>query len=298
MFCQLENREMEKLVSAIITTHNRKELLKRAIESVLSQTYAHIELIVVDDASDDGTSEICKDSRIHYIFIPKGESRGGNYARNLGVKSSRGEYCAFLDDDDFWLPEKIEKQVALFEGYDCEIVHCGRRLEIVKSNKVLYKNKMPRKAHCGDMHERILFTICTTTSCIMCKRKALLEIGLFDENLRFWQEYELTIRLAQRKPFYYVNEPLTVYRIDAKDKGRLTNKYYAWKRAVAYVYDKHSVLYEKLGWGDKLAVRMMFLNDAKHRSKAARLRVNYLMLNLMSFPALAYLYLRERMSLQ
>ena len=102
----------QRLVSAIITTHNRKDLLKRAIDSVFAQTYPNIELIVVDDASNDGTSEMCDDNRINYIFIPKLESHGGNYARNLGIKASKGEYCAFLDDDDYWLPTKIEKQVA------------------------------------------------------------------------------------------------------------------------------------------------------------------------------------------
>ena len=73
------------LVSAIITTHNRKVLLKRAIDSVFAQTYPNLELIVVDDASDDGTSVVCQDEKIHYIFIPKAESRGGNYARNLVI---------------------------------------------------------------------------------------------------------------------------------------------------------------------------------------------------------------------
>ena len=104
----------KKLVSAIITTHNRRDLLKRAIDSVLVQTYTNIELIVVDDASDDGTSEVCNDKRIKYIYIPKSESHGGNYARNLGIKTSKGEYCAFLDDDDVWLPRKIELQLEAF----------------------------------------------------------------------------------------------------------------------------------------------------------------------------------------
>lgn len=92
-----------QLVSAIITTHNRAELLTRAIESALGQTYREIEVIVVDDASTDNTREVCEKYPIHYIHIPKAESRGGNYARNLGIRAVKGEYCAFLDDDDYWL---------------------------------------------------------------------------------------------------------------------------------------------------------------------------------------------------
>ena len=285
------------MVSAIITTHNRPELLKRAIESVLHQTYKDIECIVVDDNSSDNTKDICSQYSVNYIYIPPNESKGGNYARNLGIKASNGDYCAFLDDDDYWEPEKIEKQLYLIKKNDSEFVHCGRRLEIVKNNYVYYKDKMPRSSHGGDMHKRVLFTICTTTSCIMCKRLALIEVGLFDENLKFWQEYELTIRLAQRKPFCFVNEPLTIYRVDTMDKNRLTNKFFAWKEAVAYVYRKHYVLYHQLNIVDRIAVRMMFLNDARHRTKAAKLYLRYIILYVISIPARFYLYIRERMSL-
>lgn len=109
---------MKELVTAIITTHNRLELLKRAIESVMTQSYPNIELIIVDDHSTDGTDEYCKQlsistHNITYINIPREQSKGGNYARNLGIKNSHGVYIAFLDDDDIWLPEKINLQVQL-----------------------------------------------------------------------------------------------------------------------------------------------------------------------------------------
>ena len=90
-----------KKVSAIITTHNRLELLKRAINSVKTQTYPNIECIIVSDNSSDGTDEYCSSlDDVIFISIPSKESRGGNYARNLGIKKSKGEYVAFLDDDD------------------------------------------------------------------------------------------------------------------------------------------------------------------------------------------------------
>ncbi len=131
---------MKELVSAIITTHNRIDLLPRAIKSVQEQTYPSIELIVVDDASSDGTNEYCHKQSLQYMHIPKEESKGGNHARNLGVLAAKGEYIAFLDDDDYWLPTKIEKQMDLIKAKDCELVYCGRRLEIVqKDNTIKYK---------------------------------------------------------------------------------------------------------------------------------------------------------------
>lgn len=264
-----------KLVTAIITTHNRLNLLKRAINSVYAQTYQNIELIVVDDASVDGTSDYCKQLPLQYIYIPKEESKGGNYARNQGVRASKGKYVAFLDDDDYWLPTKIEKQVALIESKDCELVHCGRKLEIVKGDKVTYRDLLPNPLDYGDMHKKILLTICTTTTNILAKRDALFEVGLFDENLRFWQEYELTIRLAQRKPFYFVNEVLSVYRIDNTDKQRLTNKYYEWEEAVKYIHQKHAALYAKLNAIERFKVRLLVMNDAAMRCKSSDLMIKY-----------------------
>lgn len=283
-----------QIVSAIITTHNRKELLKRAIESVFAQTYSPIELIIVDDHSEDGTSEVCQDPRIRYIYIPKEESRGGNYARNLGIKASKGEYCAFLDDDDYWLPTKIEKQVSLIERMDCELVHCGKRREIVKSVGIEYRDTLPNPRHWGDMHKKILQTICTTTTTnILAKRQALIDVGMFDENLRFWQEYELTIRLAQRKPFYFVNEPLSVYRVDTRDSHRLTNKYYEWKKAVRYIHQKHAALYSQLSLIEKYKVKCLVWRDASSRCKASGLYGLYTYYRILNLPSMINNKLRK-----
>ena len=290
--------QVDPKVSAVITTHNRLELLKRAIDSVLGQTFKSLELIVVDDASTDGTKDYLESQHIRYIHIPKEESRGGNYARNLGVKAARGEYVAFLDDDDYWLPDKIEKQVELIERMDCELVHCGKRLEIVEGDNVRFVDCVPNPNHWGDMRKKILLTCCTATSSqIMVKRDALFDVGLFDETLKFWQDYELTVRLAQRKPFYFVNEPLCVYRVDRKDKGRLTNKYYDWRKAVDYIHEKHSALYAALNPIQKFQVWLVFLHDACGRSLRAGLKWRYyyykLLFKVFKFPFLVVEYIQR-----
>lgn len=264
-----------ELVSAIITTHNRKELLTRAIESVFNQTYQKIELIVVDDASDDGTGEVCKERNLKYIYIPQTESRGGNYARNLGIKASRGEYCAFLDDDDYWLPEKISKQVALIEEKKCDVVSCNRLNEFVSGKDTSIVEAKPMLKENGDISRKILYSICSTTSLMLIRREPLLAVGLFDEKLRFWQEYELSIRLAQLCPFYVVQEPLVVYRINKKDSNRLTNKYFEWKDSVKYIYYKHKALYSQLSFHEKLLVRRLYWKDAKLRTGAAGLKLQW-----------------------
>lgn len=272
------------MVSAIITTHNRCDLLERAIESVLNQTYKGIECIVVDDHSSDNTQVICEKYAVKYIFIPKEESQGGNYARNIGIKIAKGDYCAFLDDDDYWLPTKIEKQVALIEKMDCELVYCGRKREVISKKGVKYVDMLTKPQNQGDMRRKILYNICTTTSTILVKRQALIDVNRFDEILRFWQEYELTIRLAQREPFYFVNEQLCVYRDDSRDSQRLTNKYYEWKKAVAYIHEKHRDLYNQLSIIEKFKVHDLVWKDARTRCLASGMKYKYLYYSFITLP--------------
>ena len=125
-----------------------------------------------------------------------------------------------MDDDDYWLPTKIEKQVQMIESNDCELVFTGKRNEIVSDSSVSYVDYLPTSQKYGNMKKRIFYTIPASTSFLLIERKALLEIGLFDEKLRFWQEYELMIRLAQRKPFSAIEEVLGVYRVDIHDNNR------------------------------------------------------------------------------
>lgn len=277
-----------KIVSAIITTHNRIELLKRAIKSVYSQTYPNIELIVVDDASTDGTFDYCKKLPLQYIHIPKSESKGGNYARNQGIRAAKGEYIAFLDDDDYWLSTKIEKQLNLIERKGCELVYCGTRIENVSTSGIIYQDRLPNPRYYGDMHKKILIESCTITSNILVSRQAILEVGMFDENLRYWQEYELTIRLAQRQPFYFVNEPLCVYRINLNDRHRITNRIDGWKESVYYIKKKHTELYKHLNYLERFLVKLNIMQNAAIRYKnlgdKKRYYQNRCMWKIMSLP--------------
>ena len=263
------------LVSVIITTHNRLTLLQRAINSVYSQTYKSIELIVVDDASTDDTPLFCQKQSFRYVYISPKESKGGNYARNQGIRLAKGTYIAFLDDDDYWLPTKIEKQVELIKEKKNELVFCAKRFEFVEKSDIKYVDVFPKFINSGDLSNRILYTTVATTSDILVARNALFEVGLFDESLHFWQEYELMIRLAQRSPFYFVNEILCVYRIDVKDKQRLTNLYLPWQNAVRYIYQKHRKLYLRLSPIERVRVHLRILVDAAKRCKASGLKCKY-----------------------
>lgn len=194
--------------------------------------------------------------------------------------AAKGEYCAFLDDDDYWLPEKTEEQVRLLESKNCELVHCGRKMEIVSKDGLTFRDLLPSPLHCGDMHKKILLTFgCNSTTCFLIKRSALLEVGLFDEKLKCWQDYELTIRLAQRRPFYFVNKPLSVYRENIADCNRPTNKYYEWRDAFMYIREKHKNLYSKLNVIERINIWILYSGDSALRCKNSGLKVKAIMLN-------------------
>ena len=148
-------------VSCVIITHNRVDMLKRAVNSVMNQTYKNIEIFVVDDASSDGTENYGKElinKGINYIRIDAKDSKGGNYARNIGINESTGEYVAFLDDDDYWLPEKIEKQVIYAEEHrDVGMIYSGLAYEY--DNKCLNYKSLPNPEYQGDLIEKELFIL-------------------------------------------------------------------------------------------------------------------------------------------
>lgn len=240
---------MEKtLVSAIITTHNRKKLLMRAIESVLTQTYKNIECIVVDDASTDKTQDdiqlYINSGKIQYIYIEPRDSQGGNHARNVGIYHAKGQYIAFLDDDDEWFSDKIEKQVREMErNAETGFVYCGVMVEknLDKTTWKVRPNRIDKYLE-GNISKEILIRIITTTTTIMVKRGILEEVGYFDENLNYWQEYELCIRILQKTQAKAVREPLALYRVIDSDKNRLSNKMAGWEKSVKYIEQKHKSL--------------------------------------------------------
>lgn len=268
-----------KLVSAVIITHNRKQLVMRAVESVLEQTYSNVECIVVDDASTDGTNELFADNNeVQYIYIPQSESRGGNHARNVGIAAAKGEYIAFLDDDDYWLPTKIEKQAALIEEKNCDAVYCGMRPEYISpSGNVRYEDWPPLLEGQGDISKKILSRIYIITSGLFVRKNTLVEIGGFDEYVRYWQEYELSIRLAQVTNIYAVNECLYVYRIDEKDKHRLTNKFDAWKISAKYIRSKYKNLYKQLPYAQLIDSWRLYHGEAANRSQKVGLKHVYIL---------------------
>ena len=161
----------------------------------------------------------------------------------MGINHSKGEYIAFLDDDDEWMPEKIEKQVAFFvSNSDYGAVSCLTKIEC--DLKDIIKEPLSHRIE-GDIHQDIFKQIYCLTSSLMIRRDILDKCGLFDENIGFWQEYELSIRFAQITKAGIVPEYLILYRIISNSNNQ-TSKLEGWERAVEYIENKHKEIIKQL----------------------------------------------------
>jgi len=205
--------EKNPTVSVIIPTYNRAHLIGRAIQSVLNQTYQDFEVIVVDDGSTDNTEEVIKefqrkDERIKYIKHEK--NKGGSAARNTGIKAARGKYIAFQDSDDEWLPEKLEKQMQVFENAPAEVGVVYTGFWRIKGNKKTCIPSSNIKGKRGDIHKILLRRNFIALPTVVVKKTYFRKAGMFDERLPRLQDWELFIRISKYCHFKCVDEPLLI----------------------------------------------------------------------------------------
>jgi len=194
-------------ISVIIPTYNRADMVGRAVQSVLNQTYQDFEIIIIDDGSTDSTEEIIRgfhDPRIRYIRHER--NRGGSAARNSGICAAQGEYIAFLDSDDEWLPQKLEKQFYLFKTQNPEIAVVYTAYAIVDERGRIKKIEKPR--HSGYILQKLLASNCIGASTVMAKKICFTKDTKFDETLPSCQDWDMWIRLAKKYNFAYIPEIL------------------------------------------------------------------------------------------
>jgi len=197
-------------ISVIIPTYNRAHLLPRAIKSVLNQTYKDFELIIVDDASTDNTEEVVrefqeKDKRIVYVKHQK--NRGGSAARNTGIKLAKGECIALLDDDDEWLPEKLEREIEKIQSLssDVGVVYSGVFWVLEDTGRVI--SKVVPTLH-GKMYIDFLRGAIIALPSTLIRKSCFQRSGLFDEELPACQDWDMWIRLAKYYEFDFIPEAL------------------------------------------------------------------------------------------
>jgi len=194
-------------ISVVIPTFNRLIYLERAIKSVLNQTISVNEIIIVDDGSDDGTSEFVHSNypNIKYIFQ---SNSGVSAARNTGIKAASSNWIAFLDSDDAWVTNKIQKQITELE-LNPEMNFCHSNEIWIRNGREI-KQKNTHKKFGGYIFDKCLDKCRISPSTVICRKSLLIKLNGFDEDLSICEDYDLWLRITSNNPVIYIEKPLII----------------------------------------------------------------------------------------
>ncbi len=194
-------------ISVIIPTWNRLHVLKRAIDSVLAQTFTPVEVIVIDDGSSDGTAEWIKQNYPSIILVVQKQS-GVSAARNAGIRRAKGEWIALLDSDDEWLPQKLARQMDLLSFKTDALVCHTDEIWVRNGKRVNAMNKHQKPE--GYIYQHCLPLCCVSPSSILIHKSVFDDAGVFDESYPACEDYELWLRIFCRYEAALVREPLLI----------------------------------------------------------------------------------------
>lgn len=234
---------MEK-VSVIIPTYNRADKVKKSINSVLQQTYSDFELLVVDDGSTDDTQAVVEaipDSRIRYIKLA--ENKGASVARNEGVKRASCSLIAFQDSDDYWHPDKLEKQMLYWQEHpDYAMVYCPYIMHMAE--KVLTVPGKDWEGLEGNIFPWLLLRNSIGTPTMLMKKECFLELGGFDSTLHSLEDWDFALRFADRYAIGYVDEPLVDAHYSAGGISSGNGAYYESRCRLIAQYKERLMQYD------------------------------------------------------
>jgi len=231
----------EPLISVVISAYNAEKYLDETLASVRAQTFSNYEIIVVNDGSTDRTAEIA--AAHQGVFLLSQSNRGAAAARNAGIRAARGNYVAFLDADDIWLPSKLDKQAGRL---------LARPLTAWTYADALVFDSATRRTLCrigesirlyeGDILRPLLLRSFIPSATPVVKKTVLMEAGLFDEarERRIGEDWNMWLRIAERYPATLIDEPLAMIRVHAASVSRMADPFEAYR-------SKRSILERAIG---------------------------------------------------
>jgi glycosyltransferase involved in cell wall biosynthesis len=235
-------------VSVVIPTYNHSAFIGRCIDSVLGQTVAAEEIIVVDDGSTDDTPRVLAEfgDRIRYV---RQSNAGCGVARNTGISIARGEWIALLDSDDVWHPRKLELQLRLARANpEIGVVYGAMRLGL---DPAVARVSASRQVARPELLDALLFSNCITgsASCVLVRRRCFDDVGSFDRELRWAEDWDMWIRLAAKYEFGYVPEVLVSLGSSGND---MSFDVLSMLQGRAKLLEKHRALYWATPGGRRL----------------------------------------------
>jgi glycosyltransferase involved in cell wall biosynthesis len=255
------------LISVIVPTYRRSAYLADTLNSVFSQTLRDFELIVVEDGSRDAAETLALyGDRVQHLWQPH---QGVGAARNFGASRARGEWFAFVDDDDLWLPEKLERQVAAFEHErEMGMFHTDHYVQIDGKLKVPLRTPPRDRVPTGWVGPDLFLNNFIVMSSVMIRKAAFTQVGGFSTTTRFAADLELWLRLARVCPIGFVAERLTIYRDQDHSLSSELRWHVAFATMMSNFVHAHPEIYREVG---RDAVRRQ-LRDINWRGAYAHLQ--------------------------
>lgn len=235
-------------ISVVIPTYNRAYCIKESVNSVLSQSYDNIEIIIVDDGSTDNTKDVIKQisSKLVKYYSYK-KNKGSSYARNYGIKKASGKYIAFQDSDDIFKNDKLEKQYNNLIKNKSDLDFCKIEVNLENGNKIYYPNEKQEKSI---INKGVNYELCNgnfiSTQAILIKSD-IVKNNLFDEKTPPIEDYDLVLSLCSKYKISYTDEVLvSLYRQKNSISNSLAQRKEAIKRMAYKKYDFNEEDYKRL----------------------------------------------------
>lgn len=255
----------QPLVSVVIPTYSRPDRLSRAIDSVLNQTYENIEVIVVDDNNSD--SDFRKETELEMqkynnnkkvLYLKHSKNKNGSAARNTGIGASKGKYIAFLDDDDEYLPTKIEKQVNKMESLDSTWGACYTGYKKINTNSTVQYSREKREGRL--FTEALMRSIYLGSGSNLLVRKSVVEeINGFDESFQRNQDIEFLVRILEKYKLAYVDSCELVVHYEIRETKRTLEEL---KKIDEHFLEKFKEKIDALDDKDKRKISIMIALDS------------------------------------
>lgn len=202
-------------VSVIVPTYNRAHLIGDTLESIFAQTYRDFEIIVVDDGSTDNTLDILTEykNKIRVFGLPH-QGQAGSFARNKGIQEARGEYVAFLDSDDLWLPKKLEYQMAVVDAEDSTYAWVYSDAEAFdhKTGKLLFRQSKNHQLYEGEVLEKLFLSNFISSITPVIHRSVFNKVGLFWPTPKL-TDWDMMLRIAADYPIKLIPDVLARFRL-------------------------------------------------------------------------------------
>jgi glycosyltransferase involved in cell wall biosynthesis len=265
------------LVSVVIPTYNRNRQVQAALKSVLAQTYPEFEIIVVDDGSTDGTGETLQQivssqgsssKQVRYFFQP---NQGQSAARNKGIDEARGEWVAFLDSDDVWVPEKLEWQVRAIEQFNGRCRVCVTDARLVNDSgleTMAFREALKNYQETLGVDPKATVSLAKSfdhfwTSTLLAGADVVRRVGGFDPRLKFAEDHDFLFRLSLATSYCYVNKALVIIDRSGSPLGSTCRP---WDRVDVRLEGRQSMLEKWLKLGFKLptGVRETLMQNLRH----------------------------------